>query len=104
MVKPAKTGHAGTLDPLATGVLLVCVGPATRLIENLQRLVKNYRATFLLGRHSETEDTDGEVVELDNPPEPTRAMIDEYVSAQRPRHSQLSALFQRLAFPRSIEG
>jgi tRNA pseudouridine55 synthase len=61
LVRPAKTGHAGTLDPLASGVLVVCVGPATRLIEYVQAMPKRYLGTFLLGRESETEDTEGEV-------------------------------------------
>ena len=71
----AKAGHAGTLDPLATGVLVVCVGAATRLIEYVQRMRKSYRATFLLGRHSPTEDIEGEVTFLENPPVPTLAQI-----------------------------
>ena len=50
LVRPAKVGHAGTLDPLATGVLVVCVGSATRLIEYVQRQPKSYTGTFLLGR------------------------------------------------------
>lgn len=61
LVRPAKTGHAGTLDPLACGVLVVCVGPATRLIEYVQALPKHYSGTFLLGRESDTEDIEGEV-------------------------------------------
>ena len=52
LVRPAKVGHAGTLDPLATGVLVVCVGAATRLIEYVQRMPKSYVGTFLLGRQS----------------------------------------------------
>ena len=64
LVRPAKAGHAGTLDPLATGVLVVCVGSATRLIEYVQRMPKSYLGTFLLGRKSATEDVEGEVVEL----------------------------------------
>jgi tRNA pseudouridine55 synthase len=71
LVRPAKVGHAGTLDPLATGVLLVPVGPATRLVEYLHRMPKCYRATFLLGRESPTEDVDGEDTELVNPPIPS---------------------------------
>src|SRR5690349_21138397 len=63
-VRPAKAGHAGTLDPLAVGVLAVCVGQATRLIEYLQAGRKEYRGTFLLGRESDTEDISGEVQEL----------------------------------------
>ena len=71
LLKPAKVGHAGTLDPLATGVLLVPVGAATRLVEYLHQMPKHYRATFLLGRTSPTEDTDGEVTLLDDPPIPS---------------------------------
>ena len=59
IVKPAKVGHAGTLDPLATGVLVVCVGRATRLIEQIQSRSKRYRATFLLGRRSDNDDVTG---------------------------------------------
>ncbi|HUS37951.1 MAG TPA: tRNA pseudouridine(55) synthase TruB, partial [Pirellulales bacterium] len=44
-----KVGHAGTLDPLATGVLVVCLGPATRLVAYVQKMRKRYRGTFLLG-------------------------------------------------------
>jgi tRNA pseudouridine55 synthase len=75
LVKPHKVGHAGTLDPLASGVLVVCLGPATRLIEYLQRMPKRYLATFLLGRQSDTEDIEGLVVELPNSPAPIEAQI-----------------------------
>jgi tRNA pseudouridine55 synthase len=71
----AKVGHAGTLDPLATGVLIVCVGPATRLIEYVQRMPKRYRGTFLLGRTSDTEDIEGQVVEIESAPQPTEDQI-----------------------------
>ncbi|HZZ29763.1 MAG TPA: tRNA pseudouridine(55) synthase TruB [Pirellulales bacterium] len=76
LVKPAKAGHAGTLDPLATGVLMVCVGQATRLIDYVQQMPKRYRGTFLLGRSSPTEDTEGLVTELPNPPVPTRLEVE----------------------------
>jgi tRNA pseudouridine55 synthase len=72
-VKPAKTGHAGTLDPLASGVLVVCVGAATRLIEYVQAMPKRYTGTFLLGRESDTEDIEGDVRMLDAPPVPSAA-------------------------------
>ncbi len=49
LARPCKAGHAGTLDPLATGVLVVGVGAATRLIEHVQRMTKVYVGTFLLG-------------------------------------------------------
>src|ERR1700749_1717806 len=76
LVRPAKAGHAGTLDPLATGVLVVCVGQATRLIEHVQRMPKSYDGTFLLGRTRDTEDVEGTVVELVAPPCPTRDEVD----------------------------
>jgi tRNA pseudouridine55 synthase len=75
VVFPLKAGHAGTLDPLASGVLVVCVGAATRLIEYVQRMTKHYAATFLLGRESPTEDIEGGVSELENPPVPTIEQI-----------------------------
>jgi tRNA pseudouridine55 synthase len=64
LVRPHKVGHAGTLDPLATGVLIVALGPATRLVEYVQRMAKTYQGTFLLGRTSDTEDITGSVTEL----------------------------------------
>ena len=76
LVRPAKAGHAGTLDPLASGVLVVCMGPATRLIEYVQRMPKEYRATFLLGRSSASDDLETDVVELVDAPQPRLAEIE----------------------------
>lgn len=75
LVRPAKAGHAGTLDPLATGVLVICVGKATRLIPYVQRMPKTYRAKFLLGRCSDTDDIEGEVTPLEHAPVPTAAAV-----------------------------
>lgn len=63
-VRPHKAGHAGTLDPLATGVLIVCVGPATRLVPYIQDQPKRYIGTFRLGQRSTTEDLEGELEEV----------------------------------------
>jgi tRNA pseudouridine55 synthase len=57
-----RVGHAGTLDPSATGVLLVAVGPATRLLRFLAGLPKAYRGQAVLGVSTSTLDADGEVV------------------------------------------
>lgn len=59
LVHPDKAGHAGTLDPLATGVLVVCVGQATRLISLVQEGRKRYRGRFVLGQRSDTDDITG---------------------------------------------
>ena len=96
LVRPAKVGHAGTLDPLATGVLVVCVGSATRLIEYVQRQPKSYTGTFLLGRRSPTEDVEGEVVELDDPPVPTREQLDQAAQGLVGRIEQRPPAFSAL--------
>jgi tRNA pseudouridine55 synthase len=64
-----KVGHAGTLDPFATGLLLVLVGRATRAQRFLMGLPKTYRAVARLGWVSDTFDRDGELVETGRMPE-----------------------------------
>lgn len=66
-----KVGHAGTLDPLASGVLVVCVGAATRLIEYVQRMPKTYRTVVRLGARSDTLDADGRIVAEEHPRVPS---------------------------------
>ncbi|MCL2335311.1 MAG: tRNA pseudouridine(55) synthase TruB [Endomicrobia bacterium] len=58
-----KTGHCGTLDPLATGLLLILVGKATKLQDKFMKKDKVYRASFLLGVSTDSGDTEGNVVE-----------------------------------------
>ena len=60
-VKRVKIGHAGTLDPLATGVLILCTGKATKQIESLQLHVKEYIATLQLGATTPSYDLEHEV-------------------------------------------
>ncbi len=57
-----RVGHTGTLDPAATGVLVVAVGRATRLVPYLQAGRKTYAATMVLGRETDSQDADGEVI------------------------------------------
>jgi tRNA pseudouridine55 synthase len=57
-----KVGHAGTLDPMATGLLLIGVGRATRLLRFLGDLPKTYEGTLLLGVETDTLDADGDVI------------------------------------------
>ena len=58
-----RVGHAGTLDPLATGVLLVCLGQATRIISYLQDAPKVYLAGIRLGQRTDTYDAEGQPAE-----------------------------------------
>ena len=57
-----KIGHAGTLDPLATGLLIMLIGKATKVSQFLISLDKAYEGTFLLGLETDSQDADGEVV------------------------------------------
>jgi tRNA pseudouridine55 synthase len=71
-----KIGHTGTLDPLATGVLVVCIGTATRLADYVQAMGKTYASRFRLGTTSTTDDADGVVTETPSAVPPTREQID----------------------------
>ncbi|MEE1182987.1 MAG: tRNA pseudouridine(55) synthase TruB [Paludibacteraceae bacterium] len=60
-VKKLKVGHAGTLDPLATGVMILCTGKATKLIESFQYQTKEYIATLQLGATTPSFDLEKEI-------------------------------------------
>ena len=62
-LKPLKVGHLGTLDPMATGVLLVTVGKATKLFDLMQEKEKSYIATFEFGYLTNTLDSTGELID-----------------------------------------
>lgn len=78
-----RIGHAGTLDPLASGILVLCIGKATRLVEFVQLIPKTYWARVLLGARSDTDDADGARVPVPDPPVPelleVRQTLDEFV-------------------------
>ncbi len=59
-VKKLKVGHAGTLDPLATGLLVICIGKHTKLIEGLTNDTKTYTGTILLGKTTPSYDLESE--------------------------------------------
>ena len=59
--RKVKVGHAGTLDPFASGVLVVCVGPATRLADFVRDAPKRYIAEITLGATSDTDDIEGDL-------------------------------------------
>src|SRR5437588_1344935 len=71
-----RLGHTGTLDPLATGVLVLCLGAATRLTEYVQDMAKTYRAGLLLGSRSDTDDADGTITPALVERPPTRAEVE----------------------------
>ncbi|MFC4598988.1 tRNA pseudouridine(55) synthase TruB [Cohnella hongkongensis] len=77
LLRERRIGHTGTLDPSVTGVLPLCVGRATRLVEYLQEAPKTYRAKLKFGIATDTEDLDGEVIERKDATHLTEPMIRE---------------------------
>lgn len=63
LIKVEKVGHAGTLDPMATGLLIVCVGKATKQLQSFQDMIKVYSGVFRLGEATSTWDADSPVIE-----------------------------------------
>mgnify|MGYP003297861205 CR=1 FL=1 len=61
ILKEKKVGHTGTLDPLASGILIICVGSATKLSQYLTTDTKSYRAKIMLGLSTKTYDLEGEI-------------------------------------------
>ena len=77
--KKLKVGHSGTLDPLATGVVIICTGKKTKMIESLQADVKEYVATLQLGATTPSYDMEKEVDATYPTGHITRALIDETI-------------------------
>lgn len=79
-VKKLKVGHAGTLDPLATGVMIVCTGRATKRIEEFQAHTKEYVATLRLGATTPSFDLEKEIDAYYSTEHITRPMVEEVLS------------------------
>lgn len=98
--KNLKVGHAGTLDPLATGILLVCIGPATRRAEELQRSAKQYLAGVSFGATTPSYDREKDIdrtFPLDSVSEESvRALLPKFIGEQ----DQVAPLFSA----KSVDG
>ncbi|KAL8475369.1 hypothetical protein ACS0TY_028152 [Phlomoides rotata] len=66
LVNVKKVGHAGTLDPMATGLLIVCVGKATKVVDRYQGMIKGYSGVFRLGEATSTWDADSPVIQRES--------------------------------------
>ncbi len=91
-----KVGHAGTLDPMATGVLLVCLGQATRLIEYLTAGPKRYRALIRFGTTTDTLDAEGKVIAKNDPSGLTEARLRQILPSFEGEIKQKPPLFSAL--------
>jgi tRNA pseudouridine55 synthase len=91
-----KVGHAGTLDPNATGVLLVCLGQAARVSEYIMDLPKTYRASVRLGVATDTFDSEGEVTFEGDASGVARASVVDALAALERREEQVPPSFSAL--------
>ncbi len=92
LVKPAKVGHTGTLDPAASGLLVITIGAATRTLDFLDETPKTYKMGVILGEESDTGDKEGNIVKKGDSSSITMTQIEEItntylgVSDQAPPH------------------
>lgn len=87
-LRQRSVGHAGTLDPLATGVLVVAVGEATKLVSHLQSDDKRYEVTIALGAQTDSLDADGEITETATVPLLDVATVEHAIEPFLGRHLQ----------------
>ena len=92
-VKKIKVGHAGTLDPLATGVMIICTGRATKRIEEFQYQTKEYVATLKLGETTPSFDLEKEVDAVFPTEHISRTMIEEVLTSFVGKIQQVPPVF-----------
>jgi tRNA pseudouridine55 synthase len=81
LVRPAKVGHSGTLDPAATGLLVILIGAATRALDYLGESRKEYVMTVKLGEETDTEDKEGDITATADAGHVTQAQITDVLTA-----------------------
>jgi tRNA pseudouridine55 synthase len=82
-VRPAKVGHTGTLDPAATGLVVILIGACTRALDFLDESRKEYRLTVRLGEETDTDDREGKIISTADPSGITRERIEEVLESYR---------------------
>jgi tRNA pseudouridine55 synthase len=92
----AKAGHTGSLDPLATGVLPLCFGEATKFSQFLLDADKAYESTFALGEVTATGDAQGDVLESDNTSGLSRDQVDRALDAFRGEIEQVPSMYSAI--------
>jgi tRNA pseudouridine55 synthase len=95
-IKKLKVGHAGTLDPRATGLLIVCTGKRTKQINLYQDAEKEYTGTFLLGKTTPSFDTESEPDQEFETSHITKEMIDETVKKFIGEQEQIPPIFSAI--------
>ncbi len=91
-----KIGHAGTLDPLASGVLILCVGAATRLSDYVMHATKRYRARVRLGAVTETYDAEGAVIRARDASHITQEQVEQALGVFRGAIEQVPPMYSAI--------
>ena len=93
-----RAGHTGSLDPLATGVLPICFGEATKFSQYLLDADKCYLSTFRLGEKTETGDCDGQIIETVSAAHITEAMVESVLPEFRGNIAQVPSMYSALKY------
>ena len=96
VTRSKKLGHGGTLDPIATGVLPICIGPATRFAETVLLGTKSYRVNMVLGSSTDTYDSTGEITAAVKSFEVTRPQIIEILEGFKGDFLQTPPMYSAL--------
>lgn len=89
----SRVGHSGTLDPFASGLMVVALGQGTRLLPFLHNTPKRYQARLILGASTDTGDLTGEVVERRTVPDSSGILLDEVISSQLGESMQVPPVY-----------
>ncbi|MDP7027078.1 MAG: tRNA pseudouridine(55) synthase TruB [Candidatus Marinimicrobia bacterium] len=95
-IKPAKVGHAGTLDPFAEGVLMLCAGKYTKKVESFMDKEKEYSAEIQLGIETDTLDPTGKIVKTSNVPHLTEDKIKGVLNKFTGKIKQMPPMYSAL--------
>src|ERR1700761_2936537 len=93
MLGASKAGHVGSLDPLATGMLPICLGEATKIAGDILSGRKLYHFTVALGSRTATGDTEGPVVETASVPEFDQTRLEEVLKAFHGTQQQIPPMY-----------
>ena len=93
IINEKKVGHAGTLDPFATGVLILGTGPDTKKLSNIALSNKSYVADLTLGVETDTHDCDGKITSKENIPELSQEMVENVLSTFIGNNKQTPPMF-----------
>ena len=96
VARTGKVGHTGTLDPEATGVLPICIGRATKIIDYIMDSEKVYEVTLKLGIRTTTYDLEGEVLEERDPSHLTEEEILNSINSFKGEYSQIPPMYSAL--------